>query len=74
MKIHTLRTERNMSQAQLAVMAGVTQGYISHLEVGVKKNPSIKVLMRIAQALEVAVDELLEDEAIEPARPPISVA
>lgn len=49
-----------MSQLQLAKRADVTQGYISDLEAGAKKNPSVKILKRLARALGVPVGELLE--------------
>jgi Helix-turn-helix len=39
--------------------AGVTKNYITMLEVGKRKNPSLPVLKRLAEALGVPVAELL---------------
>jgi transcriptional regulator with XRE-family HTH domain len=58
--IRSLREAQRMTQEQLARRAGVTQGYIGHLERGLKKNPSLPTLKRIAKALGVPVTELLE--------------
>lgn len=59
LRIQKIRTEKGVSQAALAHAAGVTQGYISHLEVGRCENPSLKVLERISKCLGVTVKELL---------------
>jgi transcriptional regulator with XRE-family HTH domain len=48
-----------MSQRVLASKARVTPGYIAQLEMGVRKNPSLAVLQRLAKALGVPVTELL---------------
>ena len=57
--IQRLREARGMSQRELARKARVTNGYVSQLEVGDKKNPSLAVLQRLAKALGVPVTELL---------------
>ena len=48
-----------MTQLGLASKSGIAQGYISALEAGEKKNPSIKILRSLAKALGVPVTELL---------------
>lgn len=58
MRIRALRLAKQITQAELAEMVGVTQGYISHLEAGTKKNPCVQVLMRMARVFSVTVDEL----------------
>ena len=58
--IRDLREARGMSQLELAKKADVAQGYISSLEAGEKKNPSITILKKLARALGVPVTELLE--------------
>ena len=55
-----LREARGIKQGDLAKRAGVTQGYIAQLESGLKKNPSLPVLHRLAKALKVKVGRLLE--------------
>lgn len=47
-----------MSQENLACEIGKTRSYISDVERNVK-NPSVKTLLRIADVLEVSLDDLL---------------
>ena len=58
--IRELRRARNLSQRELGDKAEVTGAYIAQLETGVKKNPSLDILKRLARALGVPVTELLE--------------
>jgi transcriptional regulator with XRE-family HTH domain len=58
--IRRLREERRLTQESLARKAKVTQGYIAQLEGGLKKNPSLPTLKRLAKALGVPVTEMLE--------------
>jgi XRE family transcriptional regulator of biofilm formation len=55
-----LRVKRGLSQTEVAKHSGVTRFYVSQLESGLRKNPSLPVLKRIAKALGVPVTELLE--------------
>ena len=57
--LKTLREARGLNQVELAKKAKVTTAYLSQLEAGKKKNPSLDVLQRLAKALGVAVTELL---------------
>ena len=57
--IRRLRTKQGMTQEELALKAKVTQGYISQLESGAKKEIGAKVAVRLAEALGVPVTELL---------------
>jgi XRE family transcriptional regulator, master regulator for biofilm formation len=58
--LRTLREQRGLTQDQVASRAGVTKPYLSQLESGARKNPSLPVLKRLAKALGVPVTELLE--------------
>ena len=58
--IQQLREAKQMTQRDLAAKVKVTAGYIAQLEMGVRKNPSLPVLRRLARALGVPVTELLE--------------
>jgi transcriptional regulator with XRE-family HTH domain len=49
-----------MTQRDLAAKAKVTPGYVAQIEMGMKKNPSLDVLKRLARALGVPVARLLE--------------
>jgi XRE family transcriptional regulator of biofilm formation len=57
--ISRLRERRDMSQAVLAKRARISQAYLSRLEAGIQKNPSIGVLKRLAKTLGVPVTALL---------------
>ena len=57
-KIALLRRERGWTQAQLAARSALTEPYLQRIERG-RQNPSIKVLARIAGALDLPVTDLL---------------
>ena len=59
-KIRSVRMRKGMSQSMLAEMVEVSPPYISCIENGVK-NASIETLVKIANALQVSIDELLDD-------------
>jgi transcriptional regulator with XRE-family HTH domain len=48
-----------LTREQLAKKAKVTTAYVSMLEAGKRKNPSLPVLRRLAKELGVPVTELL---------------
>lgn len=52
-----LRTERGLTQAQLAKRCGMEQPHISDIEGG-KREPGWTTARRIAAALDVTMDEL----------------
>jgi len=56
LRLHRLR--KGLSQEQLALSAGVNTSYIGQLERG-EKNPTVKILDKIASALEVTTVELI---------------
>lgn len=59
--LRRLRKEREITQEDFATDSGFDRGYISGVERGVR-NPSVKVLVRIADALKVDVAELFDAE------------
>ncbi len=59
-KIRSIRMRKGLSQLQLSEMVEVSPPYISYIENGVK-NASIETLVKIANALQVSIDELLDD-------------
>jgi transcriptional regulator with XRE-family HTH domain len=54
-----LRVERNITLAALAAKTGITKGFLSQVERGLKA-PSISTLLRVAEALDVTVGALFE--------------
>ena len=61
-KIYRLRTDRNLTQEQLAEKLGVTRQSISKWEGDLVK-PEIEKLKAMAKLFEVSLDDLISDEA-----------
>lgn len=57
-KIKEMREERGMTQCQLAEKSGVSRMTISALENGGERVTTTKTLVKIADALNVTIDEL----------------
>ncbi len=57
--IRELREKKGLTQEELAFRAKVTPGYVAQLELGLRKNPSLDVVRRLARALGVRLAELL---------------
>jgi transcriptional regulator with XRE-family HTH domain len=57
--IRELREKKGLTQEELAFKAKVTPGYVAQLELGIRKNPSLDVVRRLARALGVRLGELL---------------
>ena len=58
--LRSLRTKRKWSQTDLALRADVDRNYISLIELG-KNSPSIRIVYRLCDALNVHPFELLKD-------------
>lgn len=56
--VKQLRAARGMTQARLAKLAGVPRPTIAHLETG-GANPTLAVLVKVASALQVSIEELV---------------
>jgi transcriptional regulator with XRE-family HTH domain len=59
-----LRKRKGLSQLQLAKASGATRGSIALLESG-QSNPTLDVLLKISQGLNVSVDELISSPRAE---------
>ncbi len=57
--IKQLRKELDISQDELSKMADVSYNTIVKIETDSTKNPTIDTLQKIAEALDVSVDELI---------------
>ena len=58
-RIRSAREKRGISQRQLALMTGTSRSYLWKIEKGTA-DVGIDVLIRIARALDVRVDELID--------------
>lgn len=58
MNLKKLRISKQMSQHELAKRAGLAQSSISYIESG-SKSPNIKTVIKLAKALEVNLECLL---------------
>jgi XRE family transcriptional regulator, master regulator for biofilm formation len=54
------RDERGMTINELSHLAGISKSYISSIERGLQKNPSIQVLQKLADTLGISLSQLLE--------------
>lgn len=55
--IRRIREKRGLSQEELAALAGLHRAYVGQIERG-EKNIGLKNLQKIAQALEVNIEDL----------------
>ncbi|MFI9722592.1 helix-turn-helix domain-containing protein [Streptomyces sp. NPDC052396] len=60
-RVRRLRTAHGLSQQQLATHSGVSEAHVSRLEGGTRL-PSLQVLARIAEGLDVALADLFAEE------------
>jgi ribosome-binding protein aMBF1 (putative translation factor) len=58
------RKKRRMSQDDLAKRTGITQGYLSEIEIG-RKSGDVRTLRKLADALKVSLDSLVPEESSE---------
>lgn len=57
-KMREIRISQKMTLEQLAEKTGVSIGYLSHLERGTRKNPSVVLMDKIAYALGKSILEV----------------
>lgn len=62
-ELRKMRQQRRLTQEKLAELVDLSVPYISHLERGTKK-PSMEVLVRLAEILDVTVDRLLSGNKV----------
>lgn len=56
--LKSIRKEKGMTLKEVADIAGVSAGYICHLEKGSRKNPSREVMEKVAHALNRSISEI----------------
>lgn len=58
-----LMADRGLTQAELARVTGLSSGHIAMLLSGARTRPSAATLLKIARALGVGVEDLMEEES-----------
>ena len=58
-RIKKCRKKRQLTLNHLATATGISKSYLSNIERGLQMNPSLNVLSKIAEHLDVKVEELL---------------
>ncbi len=58
-RLKQLRKKAGWSQQKLAEKAGLSYNVITKIEQGVAKRPSIQTMMKLADAFEIGLDELV---------------
>ena len=58
-RIKALREARGWTQEQFAERAAMQRSYLADLELG-RRNPSVRTLVKVANAFGIAIAELLE--------------
>lgn len=60
-KIQKLRREKGLSQDELARKADIPYTTLTKIEIGVIKKPSIFAVAKIAEALDIDINDLIKD-------------
>jgi transcriptional regulator with XRE-family HTH domain len=59
-RIQKVRKELGMTQQELADKSGVLLTTVTKIENGIIKNPTIEKLAKLAEALDISIDKLVE--------------
>lgn len=59
--IRRYRKQKRMTLSDLASTTGISKSYLSYIERGIKHNPSIDVLEKITEALEINISSIITD-------------
>ena len=63
-RIHQLRTDRKLSQEQLALRSNITPTYLGLIERNLK-NPTVKVVEQLCNSMNVSLAEFFSDTTTE---------
>ena len=61
--VKKLRESKKLTQMQLAVMAGISQSYLSYVELGLRQI-TVQILCNLCNVLECTPDDLLEKKEV----------
>jgi len=59
-KIKKLRQKNNLTQEKLAIKAGIPYTTLTKIESGVIKKPAVQTVLKIAEALNIKVEDLFK--------------
>lgn len=59
--IKKIRQKRKLTQDKLARLADVSYTSLTKIETGVIKRPSVQVVVKIARALNITIEELVKE-------------
>lgn len=65
MALKGIRKRKGLTQQELAVKAGITRGMVAKYETNAA-DPTLKTAFKIAQVLEIQLEELVAPNAAEP--------
>ena len=57
--IYLLRREKGLTLSELAERANIAKSYLSNMERNINQNPSIQIIEKIAQVLDVDLETLI---------------
>ena len=57
-KIKKYRKEQGITLEKLSNITGLSVGYLSHLEIGTRDNPTMKTILKISTALNKPVHDI----------------
>lgn len=58
--IKKLRAKNNLTQEKLAIKAGIPYTTLTKIESGVIKKPAVQAIAKIAEALDVKIDDIIK--------------
>jgi XRE family transcriptional regulator, master regulator for biofilm formation len=61
-KIKRMREKRGLSIIELSTKSGISKSYLSSIERGIQKNPSIQILDKLSYALGVSLNHVLSNK------------
>lgn len=61
-KMKQIRKEKGITLTDLSTITQISIGYLSHLEKGTRKNPSIEIMDKISKALDKSVSDVFFTE------------
>ena len=62
--IRAIREAQGLSQKEVAEAAGIDQSYLSMIESGQRRNPGMRIVSRLAQALQKPLTDLFWTEEL----------